>query len=114
MVSDAVLINTKLEVATPSFALNKARIILVILAIILFALIGLQLFLANYLATQGQRASDLEVKIKNLQEANKDLKMQISQKGSFKEVLEKSKELGFKKPESFFFVKENFAVAEKM
>jgi hypothetical protein len=40
--------------------------------------------------------------------------MQISQKGSFKEVLEKSKELGFKKPESFFFVKENFIVAEKM
>ena len=113
MVADAVLTNTRVEVATSSFVLTKARFVLVILAIILFALIALQLFLANFLATQGQRASDFEAKIKNIQEANKDLKMQISQNGSIKEVQEKSKELGFKKPGNFFFVKENFIVAEK-
>jgi len=114
MISDAVLINTKLEVTTPHFVLNKAKIIFMILAIVLAVLIGVQVYLANFLATQGQKALDLELKIKNLQEINKDLKMRVDQKGSLNEILEKSKELGFKKPGSFLFVKENSIVADKM
>jgi len=114
MIADAVLLNTKVDVSIGSFGWSKARAILVILAIVLFCLIGFQFFLANYLATQGQKASELESKIKSLQEENKGLKMQIDQKGSLKEILEKSKEFGFKKPENLLFVKENFAVAKKM
>jgi cell division protein FtsL len=112
MITDAVLTNTRVEVSPTSIVLSKAKFIFIILAIILFILIALQLFLANYLAIQGQRTSEVEAKIKSIQEANKDLKREISQKGSLKEVLEKAEKLGFKKPQKFFFVKENSAVAQ--
>lgn len=110
MISHTVLADARIGLSS-GITVTKARLVFVILAVILFILIGIQLVLANHLAAQGQKASDLEAKIKKIEEENKDLKMQINKQGSLKEVQEKAERLGFKKPQKFFFVKENFPVA---
>lgn len=87
--------------------------IVALLAVVATFLIGAQLFLSNYLATQGGKLAGIEAEIVRLEQENRDLKTKISTAGSVNFILENALALGFEKPTKFFFVKQNLALSQK-
>ena len=77
-------------------------------------LIGLQIIFSNQLASKSQRLTKILAEIEGLERDNRDLNVQIYQKGSILQLKEQAGSLGFIEPTKFFFVKQSFLVAENL
>lgn len=88
--------------------------VLFILFTFVVILISLQIILSNQLAAKSERLTKILAEIEGLERNNRDLKVQIYQKGSILELKEQAKSLGFVEPVKFFFVKQSFLVAENL
>lgn len=93
---------------------GRLKLALVILGIVILALVLVQLVLSNFLAIQGEKISSIETQIKKIELENNILKSQIAQAGSIYQIMKKAEEQGLKKPQNFFFIRENFALSGKI
>ncbi len=81
--------------------LKQGSIKVKIIFIFVFLLTGLvftQLVFANNLATDGQKLSQYQDEIRQLENENITLRAEIAQKSSLVNLSKKAVELGFKKP----------------
>ena len=69
--------------------------VLIIMVLVVFALIFGQLIFANSLATDGQKLSQIEDEIQELEAENTTLRAKIAQESSLTTLSKKAKELGF-------------------
>src|SRR3989344_2946065 len=73
--------------------------ILVVIAILVVSLVSSQLVFANNLAVDGQKLSEIDDKIKNLDAQNTTLKIEIAKISSLTQLSQKAEVLGFVKPQ---------------
>ncbi len=86
--------------------------IIVLLVVIILIMVIVQLILSNQLAISTGKLSQVLTEIANYERENRDLSVQISQKGSILRLRELATKFGFAEPKKFFFIKQNFLVAE--
>jgi len=73
--------------------------ILVVIAILVVSLVSSQLVFANNLAVDGQKLSEIDDQIKNLDAQNTTLKIEIAKISSLTQLSQKAEVLGFVKPQ---------------
>ena len=73
------------------------RVLVAVTTVVTF-LIFAQLVFANNLAVDGQKLSQVEEEIKNLQAENTALKVEIAKASSFTTLSQQANDLGFMKP----------------
>jgi len=79
--------------------IGKIRVkLLIFLGFAVLTLFFTQLVFANNLATDGQRLSQIEDQINQLQAENSILKVKIAQESSLTNLSQKAKDQGFLKP----------------
>ena len=91
---------------------GKLKFLLVLVGLLIFGLVAIQLVLANFLATQGEKIATLEKGISDVDLENKILRSQIATQGSISRILDKAKAQGMEKPQKFFFVSDSFALSQ--
>lgn len=85
---------------TPLLARGSIKVrIIILFSMITTCMIFTQLVFANNLATDGQKLSDVQIEIKQLESENTTLKAEIAKHSALTELAEKAESLGFKKPE---------------
>lgn len=88
--------------------------IIIFLALLILVGILAQLILYNQLAESSGKLSQTLAEVENYERQNRDLAVQIYQKGSIIRLRELAASVGFATPEKFFFVRQNFLVAENL
>lgn len=91
-----------------------SRPLVFLLLAIMLVLIIVQLVLSNQLSTSSGKLSQVLGEIERLERGNRDLSVQIHQKGAISQLRLKAANLGFLEPKKFFFIKKNFQVAENL
>lgn len=110
----SVAILKREQIVEHSLLSGRLRFVFVLLGVVIFALVIVQVALSNFLAIQGAKISSIDRRIESIELENKILKSRIAQTGSISRIIKKAEELGLKKPESFLFVRENFALSGKI
>lgn len=87
-------------------------IIIFLTLLILFGILA-QLILSHQLAESSRTLSQILKEAEFLERKNRDLAIQIHQKGSILRLKELAQNFGFGRPQKFFFVRQNFLVAQK-
>lgn len=96
------------------FATLVGKPVIIILFLLTLFLMFVQLILANQLATSSQKLSQIFSEVERLERENRDSAVQIHQKGSILKLREMAAKQGFSEPKKFFFVRQNFLVAENL
>ena len=79
---------------------GKIRLrVLVTVFVLVFALVFTQLVFANNLAVDGQKLSEIDHEIKNLEAQNTTLKVEIASTSALTSLNKRAQELGFVKPQ---------------
>lgn len=68
--------------------------------LILTSMVFTQLVFANSLATDGEKLSQVQEEIRNLEKENMSIKVEIAQESSLTKLVKKAKDSGFIKPQS--------------
>lgn len=93
--------------------ISGKQIIFLLATLIVFLLVA-QLILSNQLATSSENLSKILSEVERLERENRDLAVQVYQKGSILNLKELAAKTGFTEPVKFFFVRQNFLVAENL
>ncbi len=72
--------------------------ILISVALLTIALIFTQLVFANNLATDGEKLSQIDQEIHQLEAQNTTIRMEIAKESALSQLAEKAKDLGYSKP----------------
>ncbi len=88
--------------------------IIIILVLLALFLMFAQLIISNQVATSSEKLSQILSEVERLERENRDLAVQIHQKGSILKLKEMAAKQGFSEPKKFFFVRQNFLVAENL
>lgn len=89
------------QVAQTDFnQMGKVKVkVLVVFSFAFFSLVFAQLVFANNLATDGQKIADVYTQIRELEEQNTQLRVEIAQNSSFSNLVQKAQQDGFAKPD---------------